>query len=113
LDQTTVAGVGNIYADEALWGAKLHPQRLVGSINDAEFRELYNQLTMILRLAIEKGGSTDKNYVDAEGRKGSYLSFARVFRREGKACQRCGTTITKTRVAGRGTHLCPTCQRHD
>jgi len=63
-----------------------------------------------LRLAIEKGGSTDRNYVDAKGRRGSYLSFASVFRRNGQPCSRCGTTIIKTRVAGRGTHLCPKCQ---
>jgi len=62
-------------------------------------------------LSIEKGGSTDRNYVNAEGKRGSYLTFANVFRREGKACPRCGSTIIKTRVAGRGTHICPTCQK--
>jgi formamidopyrimidine-DNA glycosylase len=64
-----------------------------------------------MNLAIEKGGSTDKNYVNAEGKRGSYLTFARVFRREGKPCPRCGTTIMKTKVAGRGTHICPYCQK--
>jgi formamidopyrimidine-DNA glycosylase len=111
LDQTVVAGIGNIYADESLWGAKIHPTTAVNTLSDPQFKRLYTELTSVLRVAIEKGGSTDKNYVNAEGKKGSYLSFARVFRREGHACPRCGTTIIKTRVAGRGTHLCPYCQK--
>jgi formamidopyrimidine-DNA glycosylase len=111
LDQTVVAGIGNIYADESLWGAKIHPLTLVRELSDQQLRTLYEELVFVLKLAIEKGGSTDRNYVNAEGKKGSYMSFARVFRREGKPCERCGTTITKTRVAGRGTHLCPHCQR--
>lgn len=111
LDQTIIAGIGNIYADESLWGAKIHPQTLVKNIGDRTMNTLFEQLRYVLELAIEKGGSTDRNYVDAEGKRGSYLSFARVFRREGTPCPRCGTTITKTRVAGHGTHLCPKCQK--
>jgi formamidopyrimidine-DNA glycosylase len=111
MDQTVVAGVGNIYADESLWGAKIHPLTLTRNLKDSQFQALHRELVFVLKLAIEKGGSTDKNYVDAEGRSGSYLSFARVFRREGQPCPRCGTTIIKIRAAGRGTHLCPHCQR--
>ena len=111
LDQTVVAGVGNIYADEALWGAKIHPATLVKNLSTAQFEVLFTELQYVLRLSIEKGGSTDRNYVNAEGKRGSYIDFARVFRREGQACPRCGSIILKTRVAGRGTHLCPTCQR--
>ncbi len=111
LDQTVLAGVGNIYADESLWGAKIHPATLVKNISAAQFRKLHASLVAVLRLSIEKGGSTDKNYVNAEGKRGSYLTFANVFRREGQPCPRCGTTIIKTRVAGRGTHLCPFCQK--
>lgn len=110
LDQTVIAGIGNIYADESLWGAKLHPATVVGKLTDEQVKTLYEELVFVLELAIQKGGSTDKNYVNAEGKRGSYLSFARVFRREGQPCPRCGTTIIKTRVAGRGTHLCPHCQ---
>jgi formamidopyrimidine-DNA glycosylase len=110
LDQTVVAGVGNIYADESLWGAKIHPKRLVGTITTDEFKNLYTELRAVMNLAIEKGGSTDKNYVNAEGKRGSYMDFARVFRREGQACPRCGTTIIKFKSAGRGTHICPYCQ---
>lgn len=111
LDQTVVAGVGNIYADESLWAAKIHPETRVQDIPPAKVKTLYQGLVNVLRLSIEKGGSTDKNYVDAEGQKGSYLQFANVFRREGQACNRCGTIITKIRVAGRGTHICPRCQK--
>jgi formamidopyrimidine-DNA glycosylase len=110
LDQSVIAGVGNIYADESLWGAKIHPKRLVSTITKQEFARLYKELRAVMNLAIEKGGSSDRNYINAEGKKGSYLSFASVFRREGLACPRCGTTIEKLRVAGRGTHICPYCQ---
>lgn len=110
LDQTVIAGVGNIYADESLWGAKIHPLRKVETITHDEFQRLYTELRAMMNLAIEKGGSTDKNYVNAEGKRGSYLDFARVFRREGKPCPRCGTTIIKFKAAGRGTHICPHCQ---
>lgn len=110
LDQSVIAGVGNIYADESLWGAKIHPKRLVGSITPDEFKLLYTELRAVMNLAIEKGGSTDKNYVNAEGKRGSYMDFARVFRREGQNCPRCGATIIKFKSAGRGTHICPVCQ---
>lgn len=111
LDQTVVAGIGNIYADESLWGAKIHPLRKVASITTDEFDALYKELREVMNLAIEKGGSTDKNYVNAEGKRGSYMDFARVFRREGQECPRCGTIIVKFKAAGRGTHICPNCQQ--
>lgn len=114
LDQTVVAGVGNIYADESLWGAKIHPKRLVGSVTDEEFKVLLTELREVMNLAIEKGGSTDKNYVNAEGKQGSYLDFARAFRRDGQACPRHpDIMIEKLRVAGRGTHVCPVCQVYE
>src|SRR5680860_1122425 len=107
LDQTVVAGIGNIYADESLWGAKINPKRLVNTITNAEFKRLYKEVRLVMNLSIEKGGSTNRNYVNAEGKKGSYMDFARVFKREGLSCPRCGTEIIKIRVAGRGTHICP------
>lgn len=110
LDQTVVAGIGNIYADESLWSAKIHPETKVADVPRTKLVALYDGLQKVLRLSIKKGGSTDRNYVDAEGKRGSYLTFANVFRREGKPCPRCGTTIIKLRVAGRGTHICPHCQ---
>ena len=111
LDQTVLAGVGNIYADESLWGAKIHPSTRVKDVSDTQLATLLQELKYVLNLAIEKGGSTDKNYVNAEGKRGSYIDFARVFRQEGKECPRHpGTIIVKTKVAGRGTHICPLCQ---
>jgi formamidopyrimidine-DNA glycosylase len=111
LDQTVIAGVGNIYADESLWGAKIHPLTLVQDIPPRKLTALYTSLRAVLELSIQKGGSTDRNYVNAEGKRGSYLTFANVFRRQGQPCSRCGTTIIKIRAAGRGTHLCPHCQK--
>ena len=104
------AGIGNIYADESLWGAKIHPATKVADVPATKLKTLFTELQFVLRLAIKKGGSTDRNYVNAEGKRGSYLSIARVFRREGQPCPRCGTQIEKSRVAGRGTHTCPVCQ---
>jgi formamidopyrimidine-DNA glycosylase len=111
LNQEILAGVGNIYADESLWTTRLHPARPVADVSARKLRELFTAAADVMTLSIDLGGSTDRNYIDAEGHKGSYLGFAHVFRREGLACSRCGTTILKTRVAGRGTHYCPTCQR--
>jgi formamidopyrimidine-DNA glycosylase len=110
LDQTVVAGIGNIYADESLWAAKIHPETKVGDVPPVKIKALYQGLIKVLKLSIQKGGSTDRNYVDAQGKRGSYLTFANVFRREGQPCTRCGATIIKLRVAGRGTHICPHCQ---
>ena len=110
LDQTVIAGVGNIYADESLFAAKIHPASRVVNIPDTKLKQLYKELRAVLLLSIEKGGSTDRNYVNAEGKPGSYLTFAKVFRKNGQPCPRCGTIIEKIRVAGRGTHVCPNCQ---
>ncbi len=110
LDQTVLAGVGNIYADESLWGAKIHPGSRVRDIPEEKLAEVLHEIKYVMNLSIEKGGSTDRNYVNAEGKRGSYIDFARVFRKEGHACPRCGETIEKLRVAGRGTHICPVCQ---
>ena len=111
LDQAVIAGVGNIYADEALWAAQIHPQTRVKNISDQQLNTLFNELRQILQLSIDQGGSTDRNYVDAEGRKGNYLTFAHVFRREGQACHRHpDQEIIKLKVGGRGTHICPVCQ---
>jgi len=111
LDQTIVAGIGNIYADESLWGAKIHPETKVQDLSGSQCKKLYEALRAVLQLSIQKGSSTDRNYVNHEGKRGSYLTFANVFRREGQPCPRCGTTLIKLRVAGRGTHVCPHCQK--
>ena len=112
LDQKVIAGIGNIYADEALFYAKIHPSRATGSLSDAEIEKLLEGARTVMQASIDSGGSTMKTYVKADGTKGDYLRlFAKVFRREGEPCVRCGTEIIKTRVAGRGTHICPKCQK--
>lgn len=111
LDQTVLAGIGNIYADEGLWAAKIHPATRVRDVADDQLTALHNALVAVLTLSIEKGGSTNRNYVNAEGKRGSYMDFANVFRREGLPCPRHpDVIIEKIRVAGRGTHVCPVCQ---
>jgi formamidopyrimidine-DNA glycosylase len=110
LDQAVVAGVGNIYADESLHLSRIHPAKLAGSLTEAETKRLYMAVRDIITAGIEHGGTSFSHYVNSLGGKGDYLDFTRVFRRDGQACPVCGTTILKTRVAGRGTHYCPTCQ---
>jgi formamidopyrimidine-DNA glycosylase len=111
LDQSIVAGVGNIYADESLHLARIHPARLSGSLKPAEVKRLWAAVREIIGLGIEHGGTSFAHYVNSLGGKGDYLEHARVFRREDEACPVCGTVIRKIRVAGRGTHYCPHCQR--
>lgn len=112
LDQAVIAGVGNIYADEALWQARVHPQTRVNVLSDDQLTELFEAVIDVLSLSIERGGSTDRNYVNAKGERGSYLQFAKVFRREGQPCYRHpDVLIEKIRVSGRGTHICPVCQK--
>lgn len=111
LDQTVLAGVGNIYADESLWGAQIHPSTLAGALSAKQIQKLHQEIIAALKLSIDQGGSSNHTYVDAEGNRGSYMKFANVFRRERQPCSRCGTAIEKLRVAGRGTHVCPRCQR--
>ncbi len=111
LDQTVLAGVGNIYADESLWGAGIHPAQKVREVSDEQLASLLHEVKYVMNLSIAKGGSTDRNYVSAEGKRGSYIDFARVFRREGLSCPRHpDVLVEKLKVAGRGTHICPVCQ---
>ena len=111
LNQEIVAGIGNIYADEALWGAMIHPKTRVENLSKKQLEDILNAAIEVMSFSINKGGSTDRNYLNAKGEKGSYLTFANVFRKEGKPCPRCGHVIEKIRVAGRGTHLCSNCQQ--
>lgn len=110
LDQSVLAGVGNIYADEGLYAARIHPATPVERVSTIKLKRLHEALREVMRLSISLGGSSDKNYVDAEGKRGNYLAFAKVFRKQGQPCPRCGRIIEKIRVAGRGTHICPYCQ---
>lgn len=111
LDQSVVSGVGNIYADESLHLAKIHPLRLAGSLKPAEVKRLHQAIKDIIKLGIAHGGTSFTHYVTIMGGKGDYINHTRVFRRQGQPCLVCGTEIKKIRVAGRGTHLCPKCQK--
>ncbi len=111
LDQSTVAGVGNIYADESLHLAKIHPRRLAGSLTAAEVKRLRAAIRDIIASGITHGGTSFAHYVNSLGGTGDYLEHARVFRRDGQPCPACGTIIEKIRVVGRGTHICPKCQK--
>ncbi len=111
LDQTVLAGIGNIYCDEALFLAGIMPDRRVHSLTDADYAKLHRSLRKVLNTSIDLGGSTRKNYLNAEGTKGHYLDQAWIYGRQGEPCRKCGTTIKKIRVAGRGTHFCMNCQK--
>ncbi len=112
LDQKVICGLGNIYADEALFYAGIRPDRKAGEVSLEEASKLLEGAREVMERSIESGGSTMATYVKADGTKGDYLRlFAQVFRREGEPCNRCGAEIIKTRVAGRGTHICPRCQK--
>lgn len=111
LDQKIIAGLGNIYADESAFSSQLHPQELIKNLNKSDYKKLYQAIIENLRLSLKMGGSTNKNYVNALGQKGNYLNFANVYNRQGQTCHVCGEIIIKIRVAGRGTHYCPNCQK--
>ena len=113
LDQTIICGLGNIYADESLFYAGIHPTRKAGKISLAEASAILEGARSVMEDSINSGGSTMATYVRADGTRGDYLEkFAKVFRREGQKCIKCGEKIVKIRVVGRGTHFCPRCQ-HD
>jgi formamidopyrimidine-DNA glycosylase len=108
LDQTVVAGVGNIYADESLFRSGIKPQRLAGSLTGAETERLCHEIRCVLNEAIGGGGTESDNFIDTEGEPGRYRP--RVYDRGGQPCDRCGTKLDRTRIGGRGTVYCPSCQ---
>ena len=111
LDQTLVAGLGNIYVDEVLWRAKVHPSRTSNSLSAQEARKVHDQTIEVLGQAVEKGGSTIRTYTNAFGEDGTMQDFHQVYDKTGEACSRCGFIIEKIQLGGRGTHFCPKCQR--
>lgn len=111
LDQSFVAGLGNIYVDEALWRAKVHPTRLGSTVTAKEARLIAKSATNVLNESIAVGGTTFQHFVDAEGNPGNFTNHLQVFGKQKTPCPRCKKLIEKTRVAGRGTHFCPGCQK--
>ena len=110
LDQRVFAGVGNIYADEALWWARLHPLRPANTLTPEELKALVRSIRRALRLGIARQGATLRDYRNANGEAGAMQSEFRVYGRDGEPCTRCGHPIEKTRAGGRGTWFCPNCQ---
>jgi len=110
LDQSVVAGLGNIYVDEVLFAAGVHPTRKANTLKEAEVRKVHDATRSILRRAIELRGTTFDSYHDAFGETGGYQHELKVFARPGEPCPVCGTEVGKLRVAGRGPHVCPACQ---
>ena len=111
LDQTVVAGIGNIYADEALFSAGLQPERRVDSLTEAELSRLHQEIRTVLETGIKAGGASVRDYRDAEGNKGSFQETMQVYGRGGKPCSVCGQSLLRTRVAGRSTVYCANCQK--
>ena len=111
LDQHLVAGLGNIYVDEVLWAAKVDPEWLASRLKKSEIKRIHDETIRILQLAIEKGGSTIRTYRNALGEDGTMQDFLQVYGKAGQPCTRCGHEIEKIKLAGRGTHLCPHCQK--
>jgi formamidopyrimidine-DNA glycosylase len=110
LDQVLVAGVGNIYADEALFMSRIHPSTPAGSLKVAQIELLRESIVKVLQLSIDQGGTTFSNYLNVQGTNGNYGGMAWVYNRTKQPCRVCQTPIEKIRLGGRGTHYCPQCQ---
>jgi len=110
LDQKIVVGLGNIYVDEALFRAGIHPERPANTLKPKEIKVLHKEIVDTLKEAVEKGGSTVRSYVNSQGEIGMFQLELFVYSKKGEPCRKCGTTIEKTTVGGRGTHYCPKCQ---
>ncbi|HWO94087.1 MAG TPA: zinc finger domain-containing protein, partial [Dehalococcoidia bacterium] len=111
LNQALIAGIGNIYADEALFAARIDPRRAAGSLSSEEVTRLHAAIREVLCAGIRNRGVSFRDYRDAEGNAGGNQAYVRVFRRTGQPCDVCGTPIARIKVAGRSTHYCPQCQR--
>ncbi|WP_372636271.1 DNA-formamidopyrimidine glycosylase [Cohnella sp.] len=111
LNQEIIVGLGNIYVDEALHRAGIHPEREADSLKPSELKRLHESIVRVLRDAVDAGGSSVKSYVNGQGEMGYFQYSLRVYGRKGEPCQACGASIVKTVVAGRGTHFCPRCQK--
>lgn len=110
LDQRKIGGLGNIYADEALFCAGINPQRQAGSLAEAEIQRLYQAVNKVIADGIKDGGTTFRDYRDGDGNRGSHQEHLFVYGRGGEPCRTCGTAIAKIKLGGRGTCFCPVCQ---
>jgi formamidopyrimidine-DNA glycosylase len=111
LDQTIVAGLGNIYADETLFCAKVLPRRKIISLTNEEYQKFFTCIPEVLDKSLHHGGTSSQHYVQSDGTLGTYLKVANVYKREGQPCKVCGTPIERIKIAGRSSHFCPRCQK--
>lgn len=111
LNQKLIAGLGNIYADEVLWAARIRPDRPTQKVTETELKKLFVSINRIIKLAIKHRGTTFSDYVDSRGRKGNFSKFLKVYGRGGEKCPNCHNPLKKSKIAGRGTHYCPICQK--
>ncbi|MCK4919267.1 MAG: bifunctional DNA-formamidopyrimidine glycosylase/DNA-(apurinic or apyrimidinic site) lyase [Candidatus Pacebacteria bacterium] len=112
LDQKIITGIGNIYADEICFKARLQPNRITGELNDKEVKKLYNSIIKIINLAIKNRGTSFSDYIDSNGKKGNFSKFLKVYQKEKETCQNCHKkSIKKIKVAGRATRYCENCQK--
>jgi formamidopyrimidine-DNA glycosylase len=110
MDQQKIAGIGNIYANDALWDSRIHPLRPANSLSQKERESLFHSIEKVLSLGIEVGGASERDYVNILGEKGGYQNHFLVYKQTGKPCKRCGTSIERIVVGGRGTFVCWKCQ---
>lgn len=111
LEQSLVAGMGNIYADETLFITKIRPTRKVSSLTQAEIKRIYVTIPKVFNLSLRHGGTSAKDYVQPDGKMGTYLKVANVYKREGEPCKICGEPIERTKISGRSSHYCSNCQK--
>ena len=111
MDQKLIAGIGNIYADEILFQARIKPNRKVNTLKKEEIKNIFKAIKIIFKKAIKYRGTTFSDYVDVSDNKGGYSKFLKVYRREGEKCKQCGNIIEKIKIAGRGTRYCDKCQK--
>lgn len=112
MDQTVIAGIGNIYSDEILWAVKIHPFKKTSKLSEPDLKRIYQAMQKILKKAIKLKGDSAQDYRLITGERGGYQNIQKVYRQEGKPCSRCGTKIKRVKLAGRSAHYCPKCQKN-
>ena len=111
MDPKSIAGIGNIYADEILFASKIHPLRRNQDLSTEEIKNIFKNIKKILAKAIELRGTSVENYVDAKGQKGEFEKKLKVYGREGEKCVKCGGEVKRIKIGGRSAHFCPSCQK--
>lgn len=111
MNQNVIAGIGNIYSDEILWEARIHPFKEVSKLKEGELKEIHSAIKKVLKKAVELRGTSISDFRDPEGKKGFYSKIRKVYQREGEKCPRCGGIVKRLKIGGRSAHFCPNCQK--